>query len=232
MPGSTPGHEVGSAASAGRCRLREIPYSGLLPASLLSTGSGRRTPPLSGPPTPSPHPRPWLQSPAVGTAVPRPAGSARCYPAYVRVDNAWADDITNVILCQRIISKGAAGHLSYRGIALPALGNDQGHVVRLFKRTERSDITNDRSNQHRRRLVAVPSQRLDKALLSELLARCVKRFRYSVGIEGERVSAQQCALPGRAIPFLEQPQNGEVEPSRSSEPSRRRRRAERCPQFT
>jgi len=52
---------------------------------------------------------------------------------------------------------------------LPALGNDQGHVVGLLVGAERFHITNDRSHQNWRSLLTMPPQRFDKALLSELL---------------------------------------------------------------
>src|SRR5260370_30062526 len=79
-------------------------------------------------------------------------------------------------------------------------------------RTECPDIINDRSNELRRRLITMPSQRFDEALLSEFLSRVVERFGYAGGVERESVPAQDGPLPGRAVPFLEEPQHGRSRP--------------------
>src|SRR5271166_291124 len=81
-------------------------------------------------------------------------------------------------------------------------------------RTERLDISNNRSNQNRRRLLTMSSQGFDKALLSEFLSCRVERFGYAVGVECECVSGGEWTLSGRALPFLEEAQHGarRVEP--------------------
>ena len=88
------------------------------------------------------------------------------------------------------------------------LRNDQRDVVVLFLGAELLNLGNNRVHRALRRKPAIPPQRFDEALLSELLLLRVVGFGYAVSVKRQRVSGAEPALSNRAIPFSEDPQHG------------------------
>src|SRR5262249_27282645 len=89
-----------------------------------------------------------------------------------------------------------------------ALGDYQSDIIVLFTSAELLNIMNNRRQQGLRREVARSPQGFDQALFSELLFSLTKGFGYAVTVEYERVSWRELAFLDRAIPFLEESQNG------------------------
>ena len=78
----------------------------------------------------------------------------------------------------------------------------------LLAGAEGTDLVHERREDGLGRAVAVPAEGVDETLLAELLAGVVEGFRDPVGVEGEEVVGLETALPDRALPLREEPEDG------------------------
>src|SRR6266446_57640 len=106
---------------------------------------------------------------------------------------------------------GSSG-VALRGALNPggasAAGHDEREVVVLLVGAEGADLLHERRDEGLGRAVAVPAEGVDETLLAELLAGVVEGLRDPVGVEGEEVVGLETALPHRALPLPEEPQDG------------------------
>ena len=78
----------------------------------------------------------------------------------------------------------------------------------LLVGAEGADLVHEAGQEGLGRAVAVPAEGVDETLLAELLAGVVEGFRDAVGVEGQEVVGLETALPDRALPLPEEPQDG------------------------